>query len=99
MDDHTSKNIMPMPILIPSTLVTVDSHLSTLNNPPPSYTTYPQDDGGRVVSHIWTLHLIPVSNHHHHRLVPRRHPTKTPVCCRHHNVTLRIGTGWDNPRV
>src|ERR1700761_7639763 len=34
----------PMPISIPSTPVTVDSHLPTLNNPPPSYTTYPEDD-------------------------------------------------------
>src|ERR1700761_8245442 len=37
-------------ILISSTLVTVDSHLSTSNNPPLSYTTYPQGDRGRVVS-------------------------------------------------
>src|ERR1700760_1799485 len=41
---------MPMPISIPSMPVTVDSNLSTSSNPPPSYTTYPEDDRDRVVS-------------------------------------------------
>ena len=39
-----AKKPTPMPILIPSAAVTVDSHLPTSNNPPPSYTTYPEDD-------------------------------------------------------
>src|ERR1700760_527482 len=40
----------PMPISIPSAPVTVDSNLSTSSDPPPSYTTYPEDDRDRVVS-------------------------------------------------
>src|ERR1700761_1691592 len=39
---------MPYPILIPSMLVTVDSHVSTSSDSPPSYATYPEE--GRVVS-------------------------------------------------
>src|SRR6201996_4652620 len=39
-----------MPISIPSVPVTVDSHLSTSSDPPPSYTTYPKDDRDRLVS-------------------------------------------------
>src|ERR1700761_4837818 len=35
--------------------------ISTSNDPPPSYTTYPQDDRGKVVSPIQTLHLIPLT--------------------------------------
>src|SRR6201996_136320 len=46
----STKKPTPMPISIPSRPVTVDSHLSTLSNPPPSYTTYPEDDRDRVVS-------------------------------------------------
>src|ERR1700761_2641256 len=38
------KKPTPMPIPVPSAAVTVDSHLPTSNNPPPSYTTYPEDD-------------------------------------------------------
>src|ERR1700761_2440476 len=34
--------------------------ISTSNDPPPSYTTYPQDERGRVVSPIRTLHQIPL---------------------------------------
>src|ERR1700760_2274074 len=37
-------------VSLPSAPVTDDSHLSTLSDPPPSYTTYPQDDRDRVVS-------------------------------------------------
>ena len=37
-------------ISISSALVTVDSHLSTSNDPQPSYTTYPEDDISGVVS-------------------------------------------------
>src|ERR1700761_8950848 len=37
-------------ISISSALVTVDSHLSTSDDPSPSYTTYPEDDIGGVVS-------------------------------------------------
>src|ERR1700761_235878 len=37
-------------ISISSALVTVDSHLSTSNDLSPSYTTYPEDDIGGVVS-------------------------------------------------
>ena len=37
-------------ILIPSAIITDDSHLSTSSDPPPSYTTYPEDDRDRVVS-------------------------------------------------
>ena len=44
-----AKKLTPMPILIPSTPVTDDSHLSTLSDPPSSYTTYLEDDRGRVV--------------------------------------------------
>ena len=37
-------------ISIPSAIITDDSHLSTSSDPPPSYTTYPEDDRDRVVS-------------------------------------------------
>src|ERR1700761_4312890 len=37
-------------ISIPSALITVDSHLSTSSDPPPSYTICPEDDRDRVVS-------------------------------------------------
>src|ERR1700761_3480922 len=37
------KKLTPILISIPSA-VTVDSHLPTSNNPPPSYTTYLEDD-------------------------------------------------------
>ena len=47
----STKKPTPMPISIPSAPVTVDSHLSTSSDPPPSYTTYPEDDRDRVVSH------------------------------------------------
>ena len=43
-----AKNPSPLPILIPSVLVTVNSHFSTLSDPPLSYTTYPEE--GRVAS-------------------------------------------------
>src|ERR1700761_7430492 len=46
----STKKPTPMPILIPSTPDTVDSHLSTSSDPPPSYTTYPEDERDRVVS-------------------------------------------------
>ena len=46
----SAKRPMPMPILIPSAPVTDNSHLSTSSNPPSSYTTYPEDDRGRVVA-------------------------------------------------
>ena len=46
----SAKKPSPMPISIPSAPVTIDSHLSTSSNPPPSYTTYPEDERDRVVS-------------------------------------------------
>src|SRR6201996_6846543 len=39
-----------MPILMPSMPVTVDSHLSTLSDPLPPYTTYPEYNKDRVIS-------------------------------------------------
>src|ERR1700761_3240145 len=46
----SAKKPTTMPILIPSTPVTVDSHLSTSSDPTPSYTIYPEEDRDRVVS-------------------------------------------------
>src|ERR1700761_8219455 len=46
----STKKPTPMPISIPSAPITVNSHLSTSSDPPPSYTTYPEDDRDRVVS-------------------------------------------------
>src|SRR6201996_6900248 len=46
----STKKPTPMPISTPSAPVTVDSHLSNSSDPPPSCTTYPEDDRDRVVS-------------------------------------------------
>src|ERR1700761_5188254 len=46
----SAKKPTPMLISIPSAPVTVNSHLSTLSDPPPSYTTYHEEDRDRVVS-------------------------------------------------
>ena|ERR1700761_1559438 len=64
-------------ISIPSALVTVDSHLSTSSDPPPSYTTYPEDDRDRVVSPYSDSSSIPLASRCHRHLVPKLHPTKT----------------------
>src|SRR6201996_1335321 len=46
----SAKKPTPTPISIPSALVPVNSHLSTSSDPPPFYTTYPEEDRDRVVS-------------------------------------------------
>src|ERR1700761_5901516 len=52
-------------ISISSALVTVDSHLSTSNDPSPSYTTYPEDDiGGVKVQHRYGNTQVPVVGTH-----------------------------------
>ena len=86
-DHRLSDKAMPMPVSTPSTPVTVDSHLSTSSDSPPSYTTYPKDDRDSFISPIRTPHLIPLANRHRRRLVPRLHPTKTLVCRRHQEAS------------
>src|ERR1700761_1124750 len=88
LDRHTiapepasAKKPSPLPILIPSMLVTVDSHLSTSSDPhrrtlhiPRKVESYPP---------IPTSRLTPLTSHLHSRLVPRRRLTKTRVLHRH----------------
>src|SRR6201996_1973441 len=69
----SAKKPTPMPISIPSAPITVDSHLSTSSDPPPSYTTYPEDNGDRVVS----PYLDSSSNSSHKSSPPSPGP-KTP---------------------
>jgi hypothetical protein len=48
LERASAKKSTPLPISFTSASVTVDSHLSTSSDPPPSYTTYPEEY--RVVS-------------------------------------------------
>src|SRR6201996_3899457 len=67
-------NLLILALLsLPSVPATDDSHLSTLSDPPPSYTTYPEDDRDRVVS----PYLNSSSNSSRESLPPSPGP-KTP---------------------
>ena len=69
----SAKKPTPMLISIPSAPVTVDSHLSTSSDPPPSYTTYPEEDRYRVVSPYSDS-----SSNSSHELLPPSPGPKTP---------------------
>src|ERR1700760_1210018 len=72
---ESAKKHMPLPISIPSAPVTVDSHLSTLSDPPLLYTAIPK----KIEScpPIRTRHLTPLVSRRHRHLLPRRHLVKS----------------------
>ena len=88
----SAKKPTPMPISIPSTPVTVNSHCSTSSGSPLSYTTYHEAGRARAVSPIRTSHLIPLASRCHCQLVPRCHPTKSQAHRRHQEATLSMST-------
>src|SRR6201996_348125 len=69
-------------ISIPSVIITDDSHLSTSSDPPPSYTTYPEDDRDRAVSPYSDSLSNSSCASSPPSPGPKLHPMKTQVCRR-----------------
>src|ERR1700761_483545 len=73
----TTTNILILVLmLLHSAPITVNSPISTSSDPPPSYTTYSEDDRDKVFS--------PHSDRHH--------PTKTQSCHRHQGTRSSAST-------